>query len=146
MKIVREVEKRARERLVTRACESRLCPRSAVANGVAAAGGASPSPPPPPPVGPSLSPSLGSKAQAWLRGSPMVGAEGEVCQGGAQGCQWARSGWSGPPAPGVRKGPGGALRHSGGEEGKLRWCRLLAWASSLLPSQVSPRLDKLLTH
>lgn len=107
MKIVREVEKRARERLVTRACESRLCPRSAVANGVAAAGGASPSPPPPPPAGPSLSPSLGSKAQAWLRGSPMVGAEGEVCQGGAQGCQWHAVVGAGPPPRASGRGPEG---------------------------------------
>lgn len=56
-KTVREVGKRAQERLVTRACKSRPCPRSAVANGVAAAGGASPRPPPPPPTppaGPSL--------------------------------------------------------------------------------------------
>lgn len=86
MKTVREVEKRVRERLVTGASESRLRPRSAVANGVAAAGGASPRPPPPPPAGPSLPPSLGSKAQAWPRGSPTVGAEEKACQGGAHCC------------------------------------------------------------
>lgn len=73
--------------------ESRPCPRSAVANGVAAAGCAFPRPPPPPPAGPASrpQPSLGFKAQAWPRGRLVVGAGGGAFWEGSQppeSAQW----------------------------------------------------------
>lgn len=117
---MREAEKRARKRLVTGASESRLRPRSAVANGVAATGGAFPRPPPPPPVGPASRPLSALRrrrgredAFGWepreMPARQGCTATGGHAMGGASEALEARRGWQGPP------------RHSGGSGGgKLR--------------------------
>lgn len=127
---MREAEKRARKRLVAGASESRLCPRLAVANGVAAADGASPRPPPPPPsAGPASRPPSalrrrrGPEDAFWWEPREMPSGEGLPAKGGH-----AVGGAS--EALKSRRGCPGALRHSGGVEGKLRQCRMLAWPPS----------------
>lgn len=118
MKAVREAKKRARKRLVTGASERRLRPRSAVANGVAAAGGAFPRPPPPRPPGPPPAlPQLEGagvaerKPSFWWEPREKPAGEGLIAPGGHA---------VGGARPWSPEGPAGALRHSGGEEGKLR--------------------------
>lgn len=117
---MREAEKRARKRLLTGASESRLRPRSAVANGVAATGGAFPRPPPSPARGAGLPPSLRSTAQAWPRGRLRVGALGTPAGRGSrprEGTQWVErarpwrpEGTDGGPASQWRSGGEGILR------------------------------------
>lgn len=117
---MREAEKRARKRWLTGASESRLRPRSAVANGVAATGGAFPRPPPSPARGAGLPPSLRSTAQAWPRGRLRVGALGTPAGRGSrprEGTQWVErarpwrpEGTDGGPASQWRSGGEGILR------------------------------------
>lgn len=79
---MREAEKRARKRWLTGASESRLRPRSAVANGVAATGGAFPRPPPlPRPWGrpPALPPLYGAGV---AKRTPSGGSPGNACREG----------------------------------------------------------------